>query len=198
MGELCRTKRNRRDCPELLTRALRSVSRDDAGQEIVEAAFVLPILFLIMLAIFWFARAFNISSTLDRAAREGIKAASRASCATCGNAFQTDAQVVAQITAVLNADHLQIESVQTYLPAFACTATPTPSCTTTPEHVQICRGVPLTCGDVACQTPTPTTCGANPKLGVRVSFAYQTPTPLNIANLPPIVIHASAQSGAEN
>jgi hypothetical protein len=35
-------------------------------------------------------------------------------------------------------------------------------------------------------------------LGVRVSFAYQTPTPLNIANLPPIVIHASAQSGAEN
>lgn len=198
MGETRKTKCNRRNCPELLTMAFRSLSRDDAGQEIVEAAFVLPILFLIMLAIFWFARAFNISATLDRAAREGLKAASRASCATCGNAFQTDALVMAQITAVLNADHLQIGSVQPYTPAFACTTTPAPSCTTTPEHVQICRGVPLTCGDVACQTPTPTTCGANPKLGVRVSFAYQSPSPLNIANLPAIVMHASAQTNAEN
>lgn len=197
MDETRKTKCNRRNCPERLTMALRSASRDDAGQEIVEAAFVLPILFLIMLAIFWFARAFNISSTLDRAAREGIKAASRASCATCGNAFQADSQVVAQITAVLNADRLQIGSVQAYSPVYACTASPAPSCTTV-QNVQICRGVPLTCGDVACQTPTPTACGANPKLGVRVSFAYQSPTPLNIANLPAIVMHASAQSEAEN
>jgi hypothetical protein len=197
MDEMRTSKCNRRNLPERLTMALRSVSRDDAGQEIVEAAFVLPILFLIMLAIFWFARAFNISATLDRAAREGIKVASRASCATCGNAFQADSQVVAQITAVLNADRLQIGSVQTYFPAYACTASPAPSCTTL-QNVQICRGVPLACGDVVCQTPTPAGCGANPKLGVRVSFAYQTPSPLNIANLPPIVIHASAQSEAEN
>jgi hypothetical protein len=198
MDEMRATKCNWRNSLELLARALSSASRDDVGQEIVEAAFVLPILFLIMLAIFWFGRAFNISSTLDRAAREGIKAASRRSCATCGNAFQADSQVVAQITAVLNADRLQIGSVQPYSPAFACTATPAPSCTTTVQNVQICRGVPLTCGSAACQTPTPAACGANPELGVRVSFAYQTPTPLNIANLPPIVIHASAQSGAEN
>jgi Flp pilus assembly protein TadG len=174
MDETRKTKCNRRNCPERLTMALRSASRDDAGQEIVEAAFVLPILFLIMLAIFWFARAFNISSTLDRAAREGIKAASRASCATCGNAFEADSQVVAQITAVLNADRLQIGSVQTYSPAYACTASPAPSCTTV-QNVQICRGVPLTCGDVACQTPTPAGCGANPKLGVRVSLLINPP-----------------------
>jgi hypothetical protein len=196
MDEMRTTKCNRRNFPELLRTILRSVLREDAGQEIVEAAFVLPILFLIMLAIFWFARAFNISATLDRAAREGVKAASRASCAMCGNAFQADSQVVAQITAVLNADRLQIASVQTYSPAYACTASPAPSCTTV-QNVQICRGVPLTCGDVACQTPTPAGCGANPKLGVRVTFAYQSPSPLNIANLPAIVMHASAQSGAE-
>src|SRR5437868_10345898 len=175
MNERRTTQCDRRSWLELLRMALRLASRDDAGQEIVEAAFVLPILFLIMLAIFWFARAFNISSTLDRAAREGIKAASRASCATCGNAFQADSQVVAQITAVLNADRLQIGSVQTYSPAYACTASPAPSCTTV-QNIRICRGVPLTCGDVACQTPTPAGCGANPKLGVRVSFAYQSPT----------------------
>jgi hypothetical protein len=197
MDETRTTECNRRSCLELLRVALRLASHDDAGQEIVEAAFVLPILFLMLLAIFWFGRAFNINSTLDRAAREGVKTASRASCATCGNALQTDSQVVAQITAVLNADNLQIGSVQAYSPAFACTTTPAPSCTTA-QNVQICRAVPLTCGDVACQTPTPAACGANPKLGVRVSFAYQSPLPLRIANLPPLVMHASAQSEAEN
>src|SRR5947209_8424032 len=196
MDEMRTTECNRQNCPELLTMALRSISRDDVGQEIVEAAFVLPILFLILLAIFWFGRAFNISSTLDRAARQGVSTASRPSCATCGNTFQTDSQVVAQISGVLNADHLQIGSVQAYSPAFACTATPAPSCTTV-QNVQICRSVPLTCGDVACQTPTPAACGNNPNLGVRVSFAYQSPSPLRIANLPAIVMHASAQSEAE-
>lgn len=187
------TQCDRRSCLE----SLRLASHDDAGQEIVEAALVLPILFLILLAIFWFGRAFNISSTLDRAARAGVNTASRRSCATCGNAFQTDSQVVAQITAVLNADHLQIGSVQAYSPAFACTALTPPSCTTV-QNVQICRSVPLTCGSAACQTPTPADCGTNPRLGVRVSFAYQTSSALNIAKIPPIVIHASAQSQAEN
>ena len=197
MNETRTTQCDRRSCLERLTMGLRLAPHDDAGQELVEAAIVLPILFLILLAIFWFGRAFNISSTLDRAASEGVKTANRRSCATCGNAFQTDSQVVAQITAVLNADHLQIGSVQSYTPAFACSATPAPSCTTL-QNVQICRGVPLTCGSAACQTPTPVACGTNPELGVRVSFAYQTSSPLSIANLPPIVIHASVQSEAEN
>lgn len=197
MDETRTTRCDRRSYLELLAMVLRLASHDDAGQELVEAAIVLPILFLILLAIFWFGRAFNISSTLDRAASEGVKAASRPSCARCGNAFQTDSQVVAQITAVLNADHLQIGSVQSYAPAFACTATPAPNCTTL-QNVQICRGVPLTCGSAACQTPTPVACGTNPELGVRVSFAYQTSSPLSIANLPTTVIHASVQSEAEN
>ena len=197
MNETRTTQCDRRSCLELLTMGLRLAPHDDAGQELVEAAIVLPILFLILLAIFWFGRAFNISSTLDRAASEGVKTANRRSCATCGNAFQTDSQVVAQITAVLNADHLQIGSAQSYTPAFACSATPAPSCTTL-QNVQICRGVPLTCGSAACQTPTPVACGTNPELGVRVSFAYQTSSPLSIANIPPIVIHASVQSEVEN
>jgi hypothetical protein len=197
MDEIRIPQCDRRSCLERLTVVLRLASLDDAGQEIVEAAFVLPILFLILLAIFWFGRAFNISSTLDRAARAGVTTASRRSCATCGNVSQTDSQVVAQITSVLDADNLKIGSVQAYSPPFACTAIPAPTCTTL-QNVQICRNVPLTCGSAACQTPTPGDCGTNPLLGVRVSFAYQTATPLNIAKIPPIVIHASAQSEAEN
>ena len=45
----------------------------DSGQEIAEAALVVPILFLILLAIFWFGRAFNIASTIERAAKHGIQ-----------------------------------------------------------------------------------------------------------------------------
>ena len=173
--------------------------QEDSGQEILEAAIVLPILFLIFLAIFWFGRAFNISSTLDRAAREGVKAASQRSCATCGNTPVAPSQVLAQVTSVLDANNLH--NLIPYSPPFACTgSTPAPTCTTVggpTTPVEICTNVPLTCGNVPCQ-PTPAACGTNPALGVRVSFAHQTPSPLRIANLPPITIHASAQSESEN
>lgn len=183
-------------CRSRLATAIRLLVVSDSGQEILEAAIVLPILFLVLLAIFWFGRAFNISSTLDRAAREGVKAASQPSCATCGNTLQTPSQILVPITDVLNADHLKVASLITYAPAFACTgSTPAPTCTTL-QNVQICTNVPLTCGNAACQTP-PIACGTNPELGVRVSFAYQSPSPLAIANLPAITIHASAQSEPE-
>jgi Flp pilus assembly protein TadG len=186
-----------RDYPNRLTILLRSATQEDAGQEILEAAIVLPILFLLFLAIFWFGRAFNISSTLDRAAREAVKAASQPLCATCGNTFPPPSQVVGHVTSVLNANNLYIQRVQPYSPSFACTPATPPSCTTS-QNIQICTGVPVTCGNAACQSPTPAPCGTNPTLGVRVTFAYQTPSPLTIANLPPITIHASAQSESEN
>ena len=52
----------------------------DSGQEIAEAALVVPILFLILLAIFWFGRAFNIASTIERAAKHGIQTFDRPTC----------------------------------------------------------------------------------------------------------------------
>src|SRR5215510_4366829 len=167
----------------------------DSGQEIAEAAIVLPILFLILLAIFWFGRAFNVGSTIDRAAREGVKAAGRPTCATCGNTFQSSSQVVTQVSSVLTADNLYISRVQPYSPSFACTPSPAPTCSTL-QNVEICRGVPLTCGNVACSSP-PTACGTNVELGVRVSFAYRTPLPLTIANISAVTMHASAQSEPE-
>src|SRR4051794_39812652 len=88
--------------------SVRALVSADCGQEIAEAAIVLPVLFLILLGIFWFGRAFNISSTLDRAAREGVKAAGRPSCATCGNTVPLSSQVVNQVADVLNASNLYI------------------------------------------------------------------------------------------
>lgn len=177
-------------------RLLRSCLAEDYGQEILEAAIVLPILFLILLAIFWFGRAFNISSTLNRAARQGIQTASQYTCAECGNSPQGAPQIFASIINTLQADHLYSANLVSYTPPFSCVATPPPNCTTY-QNIQICTGVPLTCGTASCEQP-PVACGANPALGVRLTFGYQYNWALNLANLAPLTLHGVAQSGSEN
>ena len=166
------------------------------GAEILEAALVLPILFFVIFAMIWLGLAFNVSSTLHRAARQALRSGVSPSCALCGNTLPTDTQIVDNVTSVLQAAHLRTTKVTPYSPPFACQATPVPSCTTV-QNVQICREVPLTCGSVACQTP-PAACGAAPDLGARVSFAYQFDTPLPVGAFRAITIRASAQSPGED
>lgn len=169
----------------------------DCGQELAEAALVLPILFLILFAIFWFGRAFNITSTLERAARHGVQAATDPTCGACGNVTPASpySSVVSAVTAVLQNDHLSANNLTPYAPPFACTMSPSPTCTTT-SGVQICTGVPLTCGGASCQSP-PAACGPSAAVGVRVSFGYNFDAPLPIVNLPAFTINASAQSESE-
>ena len=45
--------------------------------EIAEAALVLPVVFVFLLGIVWFGRAFNIYSTIQQAAQQGAIAAAR-------------------------------------------------------------------------------------------------------------------------
>lgn len=172
---------------------------DDAGQELVEAAIVLPIIFLILFAIFWFGRAFNIIGTLERAARAGLQSATHLTCASCvpANASATPGAVATSINSVLQADHLQIGKITSYSPPYACTgSSPAPVCTTLSNNAQVCTGVPLTCGGASCQSP-PVACGTNPALGTRISFAYQFDAPLPFINLTAFTIPASAQSEPE-
>ena len=156
----------------------------------------MPILCLILLAIFWFGRAFNIASTVERAAKHGIQITHQ-TCATCGNTTPTNAQIVADISAALQNDHLNTANLTSYSPPFACQASPVPNCTTS-QGVEICTGAPLTCGTANCQNP-PVACGTDANLGgVRVSFGYRFTSPLPIASLPAITLHASALSPMEN
>jgi hypothetical protein len=55
------------------------------GQEIAEAAIVLPLLFMLLFGIYWFGRAFNIYGTINHAAREGARVGMTSTCASCGN-----------------------------------------------------------------------------------------------------------------
>ncbi|MGO9269912.1 MAG: TadE family protein [Terriglobia bacterium] len=55
----------------------------ERGAEIVEFAFVAPLLITLMLGIFWVGRAYNTYQTITHAAREGARYAAAPTCATC-------------------------------------------------------------------------------------------------------------------
>ncbi len=56
---------------------------DTRGTEVAETAVVLPMLFMILIAIFWFGQAFRVYGTLTQASRAGARAAVAPVCATC-------------------------------------------------------------------------------------------------------------------
>jgi coenzyme F420-reducing hydrogenase gamma subunit len=89
--------------------------RDSSGAEIAEAAVVLPLLFMLLFGIMWFARAFNIYTTVNRAAREGALVAAAPSCATCGNIPRTAAYIQNNVVnPILQASHLDPGQVQNF------------------------------------------------------------------------------------
>jgi Flp pilus assembly protein TadG len=89
--------------------------QETSGAEIAEAAVVLPLLFMLLFGIMWFARAFNIYTTVNRAAREGAMAAAANNCTTCGNNRQTAVNIQNNVVnPILTAAHLDPGQVQNF------------------------------------------------------------------------------------
>ena len=186
----------------------KKIAIDTVGTEIAEAAFVLPLVFLFLLAILWFGRAFNIYSTVARAAKEGVMTASQASCASCGNTFSSNQAIADAVEKVVKSDHLRLSDLRTYSPPFSCQPTTAPTCVTTVTasagqsfNLQVCKGAPITCGAGApsgCGSSTPPACGSDPLLGTRVSVGYSFNFTLGLSGLPAVTIPAAAQTGTEN
>jgi hypothetical protein len=103
-------KHGTRQTITLLSRLLGGTS----GAEIAEAAVILPLLFMLLLGIMWFGRAFNIYATINHAAREGAQAAAAHSCASCGNVTPTAANIRSVIDPILSASHLDPAQVQNF------------------------------------------------------------------------------------
>jgi TadE-like protein len=96
-------------------KAVLGLARETAGAEIAEAAVVLPLLFMLLFGIMWFARAFNIYTTINRAARQGALAAAANNCATCGNIAPTQAYIQTNVVnPILTAAHLDPGQVQNF------------------------------------------------------------------------------------
>lgn len=64
----------------------RNLLAETRGAEIAEAAAVLPLMFMMLLGIFWFGQAFSIYGAITRAAQEGARAGAAPTCATCSSA----------------------------------------------------------------------------------------------------------------
>jgi Flp pilus assembly protein TadG len=146
------------------------------GAELLEMAFVLPILLSLMLGIVWMGRAYNIYETMTRAAREGARVAAASSCATCGN---TAAAVGNVENAVLNSlSASNIDPTKVTIPACGGNLS---------SKVCYLRNFQMNnTGDVPLE------------LGVVVSLSYQVKFPIPFVTIAPITVTARVQMRQES
>jgi hypothetical protein len=174
-----------------IKRIARQLASTD-GAEIAEAAVVLPLVFMLLLGIVWFGRAFNIYSTITQAAQQGAITAARSSCGTCGNTASSDAAVAGVVEAVMTASSLdtnQIVVSPNPLAPVSCKTPPTPPCPPPTNKIKVCRNVLL----------NPPAGGAEPpQCGTIVSFEYPFQLHVPFTSLNQITLSAQAQSRMEN
>lgn len=174
--------------------------RSSDGAEIAEAAVVLPLVFMFLLGIAWFGRAFNIYSTIQQAAQQGAIVAARSNCATCTPAANG---AVAQITAVLLSSNLTPSQVQLPLtppncaigqPCTPCPPPFPPASNTGPcsplSSMYVCQNVIL----------NPAAAGQPTQCGSVVSFQYPFTfyLPFTSLNMSKLTMTAQAQSRMED
>jgi TadE-like protein len=108
-----------------LNRGLRHLVSETGASEIAETAMILPLFFMIFLAIFWFGQGFRIYGTITRAAREGARAAVAPACTTCGGTNDPSANAFNAIQSALvaaNLDPTQLKPPIPLPPVCSCSA----------------------------------------------------------------------------
>ena len=184
-----------------MTRIWRLVRRLAAtdGAEIAEAALVLPLVFMLLLGIVWFGRAFNIYSTITQAAQQGALLAARNTCVLCGggngNDIATNNEVHTAVKAVMQASNIDPTQIKdSPNPGlFTCPSPPVPpgGCGGGPK-IWVCHNVQLNpTGGLAGQ---PIQCGSV----VSFDYPYQFYLPFTSLNLQQVLLSAHAESRMEN
>jgi TadE-like protein len=174
---------------------LRGVVGDTLGAEIAEAAVVMPLVFMLLLGIYWFGRAYNIYATIGHAAREGARAAAGPSCALCGNASLAADQVAAQVGQALQASKLDPAQVTPLTPIPAlndCQTGAAASC------VLPAGGQPQICFLPNVQLNTGTTDAKACGVSVSFQYPYQFWLPFTSLNKQRILLKADVQMMGEN
>jgi hypothetical protein len=162
--------------------------------EVAELAVVLPILFTLIFAIFSFGRAYNVYSTVTRAAQEGARVAVTPACATCstftcggtGSFYPCDATVAKAVTDAMKASNVDTSAtriVASAAPTVVSCNPPQPSqaCSLT-NNIYVCRGVVLN----SSSTAQPQACGTV----VQFQYDYQF---LPIPFVPSITRHMTVR-----
>jgi len=158
-------------------RTWRRVARDTRGTEVAETAVVLPMLFMLLIAILWFGQAYRVYGTLTQASRAGARAAVAPVCATCPPAGPTGQGQNAQ-TAVQNSMAAAHLSVNQLVPTAQWTAPVLYQCGTAKATQVSCDGsvtIPI-CVQENVQLSYPTTAPAGMgTCGTSVSMRYKYP-----------------------
>jgi len=166
---------------------LKRFLRDSGGSEIAEAALVLPLMFTILLGIFWFGRAYNVYATIARAAQEGASVAATSTCGSCGNAPATTANIASAVTTAMRVSRLDPTQISNNP-----LSSPT-GCTNyahdTQNNIDIYRNVQLNPGSAG-----PAQCGVI----VTFHYPYQFYLPFTSLNMQRINMTAAAERQMEN
>jgi Flp pilus assembly protein TadG len=173
---------------------LRKFITDSGGAEIAEAAAVLPLMFMILLGIFWFGQAFSIYGTITRSAQDGARAGAAPYCTTCSPGANSQNQnAFNAVQASMSAAKLD--------PANARYPSPAPAfntCSSTTTSVGCDSGAS---GNVCVQSPVEfTTTNSAGVCGISVTFQYpfQFWLPFTALNKQKIWLTASAHARMEN
>jgi Flp pilus assembly protein TadG len=144
-----------------------TLAQETRGQEIAEAAIVLPIVFMVLIGIFWFGQAFRIYGTLTQAAQVAAEAAANPSCTTCAGGTAS-ANAYAAVKSSFAAAHLD--------PTKLVTPPPQPglnSCVP-PGGTVSCDGTPVNvCVQEAVQLSSTTTGAGVCGVSVTLQYPYQ-------------------------
>jgi Flp pilus assembly protein TadG len=166
--------------------------RSTRGSQIAETAMILPLFFMIFMAVFWFAQAFRTYGTLTHGARAGAEAAVAQVCTTCPGGTATPAlNAQAAVYNALAAAHLDKNNLVPWGGSSPKWTPPTfTSCTPQPPS---CDGsVPDVCVQANVQLAPPNqglgTCGisvsARYQYGYHSAYHFRIPfTSLDLGNM---------------
>ena len=173
-------------------RIFRRLAGDTRAAEIAEAAAVLPLMFMVLLGIFWFGQAFSTYGTITRAAQEGARAGAAPQCTTCaaGNSAAQNASSAVQAALVAaNLDPTKAQYPSTMPTVYACSGGGNVSCDGSASNVCVQSSIQL----------SNTTSGGAGVCGIAVSFQYpfQFWLPFTALNQQQIWLTASAHARME-
>jgi Flp pilus assembly protein TadG len=168
----------------------RRLAAETRGAEIAEAAAVLPLMFMMLLGIFWFGQAFSIYGAITRAAQEGARAGAVPLCATCAGTntiAQSDINAATAVQNALTASKLDpnLTRIPVPTPAFASCSTSTSACDVA-ASAKMCIQAPV-------QLTSTGLCGTS----VSFQYPFQFWLPFTSLNKQQIWISASARSRME-
>jgi hypothetical protein len=182
----------------------RGLGRDTGASEIAEFAMILPLFFMMLLAVFWFGQAFRIYGTLTHAARQGARAAVAPICATCTVANNPSTNAWNAVQNAMNSAHLNPNQLQwpTVLP-------PVCACVTGSSNTN-CNGIGGNASPVSCDNGQANVCvqgdsgpavvlsspgtGGVGECGISVSFQYPYKFWLPLSSLGNQTVYLRAQA----